>query len=106
MALPVKYELKCMLVDLDTQKKIGEFKARVVRDRRATASFEGGNIASGGQSFSVATPDLLQFEPYEQQVVVDGYTYIIVAYQPLTHMRVGRGYSERSRTKELILELE
>ena len=34
MALPVKYELKCMLVDLDTQKKIGEFKARIVRGRQ------------------------------------------------------------------------
>lgn len=106
MALPVKYELECKLVELRTQKQITTFKARVVRDRRVTASFESGNIASGGHSFAIATPDLLDYKPCAHQVVVEGCTYVIVAYQPITHMQVGRTYSYKRRKKEILLELE
>ena len=51
MALPVKYDMNCVLIDLNTQKELGTFKARRVRERRVDAAFEAGNIASGGQTF-------------------------------------------------------
>ena len=48
MPLPIKYDMNCVLVDLDTQKEIGNFKARRIREKRVDAAFEAGNIASGG----------------------------------------------------------
>ena len=106
MSLPVKYELECKLIELRTKKQIATFKARVARDRRVNASFESGNIASGGHSFAIATPDLLDYKAYTHQVEVEGYTYVITAYQPLTHMQVGITYSKKKRVKEILLELE
>lgn len=105
-ALPTKYPLRCRLIDLLTQKEVAQFSARTVRDRRVDTAFEGGNVASGGQSYSVATAELLEFAPGAQQVDVEGVIYILTAVQPVTHDQAGRTYSRRARTKEIVLELE
>ena len=105
--LPVKYELSCRLLDLKTKKELGKFNARIVREDRKNAAFENGNIASGGQTFTIATPKNLGYKPFAHQVEVDGsFVYMIVSYQPLTHTQVGKTYSRARRIKEVILELE
>lgn len=106
--LPVKYPLRFHLVDAETQKTLGEFKARNIRDRQWNANFEGGNIASGGHSMSIATPKNLGFVPYQQQVVdLDfGFTYMIVQARILMHETVGRSYCRAAMLKEVVLELE
>ena len=106
MALPIQYDLPCKLVDLKTQKEIAEFKAREVTPLRVDAAFEGGNVASGGQSFTIATPDLFDYKPYAQQVIVEDTPFMIVARQTIIHMQLGRTFSMRSRQKEIILELQ
>lgn len=106
MALPVKYDMNCVLIDLNTQKELGTFKARRVRERRVDAAFEAGNIASGGQTFSIATNQMLDFKPFEQQVICEGLVYMIVAYQPLTHVQAGRTWSHKRQNKEIVLELQ
>ena len=106
MPLPIKYDLKCVLVDFETNEKIDEFKARRIRERRQDASFEGGNIASGGHTFSIATNKILNFKPFEQQVICEDLKYLLVAYQPLTHTHPGRSYCAKRQQKEIILELQ
>lgn len=106
MPLPIKYDMNCVLVDLDTQKEIGNFKARRIREKRVDAAFEAGNIASGGQAFTIATSQNLDYKPFAQQVICEGLVYMIVAYQPLTHMQAGKTWSRKRQIKEIILELQ
>lgn len=106
MSLPIKYDMNCMLIDLNTQKVLAKFKARRIREKRVDAAFESGSIASGGQTFSIATSSVLEFKPFAQQVVCEGLLYMIVAYQPLTHTQAGRTWSRKRQNKEIVLELE
>lgn len=106
MALPIKYDMDCVLVDLNTQKELGRFKARRIREKRVDAAFEAGSIASGGQTFAIATNKILDFLPFAQQVICEGLVYMIVAYQPLTHTQAGRTWSKKRENKEIVLELE
>lgn len=106
MALPIKYDMNCVLVDLNTQKELARFKARRIREKRVDAAFEAGGVASGGQTFTVATNSILDFKPFAHQVICEDLAYMIVAYQPLTHTQAGRTWSRKRQNKEIILELE
>ncbi len=106
MALPIKYDMDCVLVELETQKTIDTFKARRIREKRIDAAFEAGNIASGGQTFTIATSKILEYKPFAHQVICEGLVYMIVAYQPLTHMQAGKTWSHKRQNKEIILELQ
>ena len=106
MAFPIKYDMSCVLIDLETQQELAQFKARRIREKRIDAAFEAGNVASGGQTFSIATSSILNFKPYAHQVICEGLTYLIVAYQPLTHTQAGKTWSYKRQSKEIVLELE
>lgn len=106
MALPIKYDMNCVLVDLNTQKELARFKARRIREKRIDAAFEAGNVASGGQTFTIATNKIYDYKPYAHQVVCEGLTFLIVAYQPLTHTQAGKAWSRKRQNKEIVLELE
>lgn len=106
MAFPIKYDMHCKLIDLETKKEIDTFKARRVREKRIDVAFEAGNIASGGQTFAIATAKILDYKPFAQQVICEGLTFIIVAYQPMTHIQAGKTWSSKRQNKEIVLELE
>ena len=106
MALPIKYDMNCVLVDLETQQEVARFKARRIREKRIDAAFEAGNVASGGQTFTIATNKIFDYKPYAPQVVCEGLTFLIVAYQPLTHTQAGKTWSRKRQNKEIVLELE
>jgi len=109
MGLPIKYGLVFSLKDLSTRKELGTFKARVIRDRSANFGSISGNIQSGGNSYSVATPKNIGFNGAGTQQVTDlgtGVSYIITSVRGLTHTQVGRTYSRARQLKEIILELE
>lgn len=108
-ALPIKYDLNFELIDLSTQKTLGTFKARTIRDRSSSVGSISGNIQSGAYSYSIATPKNIGFTAAGAQQVVDlenNITYTIVTVRGLTHTQVGRSYCAARRNKEIILELE
>lgn len=108
-ALPIKYDLRFKLIDISTQKELGRFKARTIRDKTASAGSISGNIQSGSYSYSIATANNIGFTAAGTQQVEDlenNIVYTIVSVRGLTHMQVGRSFCAARRNKEIILELE
>ena len=70
--------------DSKTGEKLLDFDAREVNTQNFDAGFAGGGIASGGQSYVIATnKDLSEYKKkaYSMQAIVDGTEYKVLSVQ-------------------------
>lgn len=78
------YDIDVLLKDAKTGAKLKKICAREVATQNFDAAFASGGIASGGQSYCIATnSDLSQYQTgaYSIQAVIDGTEYKVASIQ-------------------------
>lgn len=97
------YDLSVEIINSKTRELVVRFDARendqVVND----AGFEGGGVASGGHTYSVATSsnfyDLIK--PYEHQAIIDGVEYKVLS-KGYSRSKVGKQFLGRKRMETVV----
>ena len=89
MALKLRTDYHCILVDKKTGNSILSFEAQQVGDAVLNASFEGGGVASAGQMMTIQTEREYKYNSLQHEVNIDGKTWIITSVRPSIRKRVG-----------------
>ena len=102
MPLKERGELNCILKN-DSGQELLRFKAEPASELLINAGYEGGGVASGGQSFTIITEKTYPYEDYRHTVVVEGQTFRLSAHRISFRKHLGAMGKTR---KVYILELE
>lgn len=77
MPLNAKTDFTAILKDADTNKELLRFRATASSDLILTADFQGGGIASAGQSMTISTEREFEYKTNAQTVEIFGRTFIL-----------------------------
>ena len=89
MALKLRTDYHCILVDKKTGNSILSFEAQQVGDAVLNASYEGGGIASAGQTMTIQTERQYPYNSLKHEVRIDGNNWIISSVRPSIRKKVG-----------------
>ena len=115
--LKLKKDFECVLRDANTGEDLLTFYAQQVGDPNHTASFVGGGVASGSQSFSILVDQAYQpdntpvdnlaeiLNPLEQEVIINGHKWLLTSFAPSIRRRLGAGWANKPKTV-YVLNLE
>lgn len=97
MLKEIKADFKCVLHDKKTGKDLFEFDAQQVGDPVYTAGFEGGGVASGNQSLTIATDKEYAYKAHQHHIIIDERKWIITSVTPSIRRRLGAGFGAKPR---------
>ena len=103
--LKLKKDFSCVLQDKKTGQTLCTFDASASGDAIFSAGFEGGGIASAGQSFTIFTENPYTYKPFQHEVVIEDRKYLITSVIPSMRRKIGAGNGTKPR-RVYIISLE
>lgn len=99
--------LTCYLIDDESGKEVSRFMAREYGEKSLTSGFVPGGIASGGQSYMIATTDecVKKAEAMRSKVKVEGMPFLVTG-KKINMLNPIRGYGGPGKIVEYVLILE